>query len=450
VTTNLIYEVECQLDPDIVADYDAWLPGHVRDVLACPGFHGASIEIPETPPGERQRRRVRYRVEGAAALDHYLENNATRLRTETAQRFGGRVHCERRVFKPRHELTPPAHEPQRCLNCGTVVTGKHCPQCGQSAGTHVLSMKEVAGDVTHSLLHLDSRVWRTLQLLLRRPGELTREFIAGRHLSYIPPFRLYLAVSIIYFALSALLPESGAFDLDAPSNNQDSVAAIVPDGASGAGAAGAAGTAKPTRQAPVELKDVTGELRKELAAEGVSQEKIDKALKADNSCKVSIFGETPNSTAFEQALSRSCENIKLDGGRHFIERFAATAPKLMFVFLPLMAGVAMLFYWRPRRLYAEHLVLFLHNHAFTYLLLAFTAILNEIAELDFPGSGVLKFIMFLMWCWLPYYVYRSMRVVYADGRFKTLLKFFTLSTIYFVVLGFTMLVGLVFTALSMS
>ena len=114
-------------------------------------------------------------------------------------------------------------------------------------------MKEVTGDVTHSLLHLDSRVWRTLQLLVRRPGELTREFIAGRHQTYIPPFRLYLAVSIIYFALSVLLPESGSFDLDAPAAGQGVVA-------------------------PAELKDVTGELRKELAAEGVSQEDIDKAL----------------------------------------------------------------------------------------------------------------------------------------------------------------------------
>ena len=43
---NLIYEVECLLDPDIVADYDAWLPGHVRDVRACPGFLGAGIEAP--------------------------------------------------------------------------------------------------------------------------------------------------------------------------------------------------------------------------------------------------------------------------------------------------------------------------------------------------------------------------------------------------------------------
>jgi len=406
VTTSLIYEVECQLDPDIVAEYDAWLPGHVRAVLACPGFQGAGIEAPEAAPGERQRRRVRYRVESAAALDHYLENDATRLRADAAQRFGARMQCERRVFRPRDEIMPAAPEPARCLNCGTVVQGRHCAQCGQASDVHVLSMKEVAGDVTHSLLHLDSRVWRTLRLLVRKPGELTREFIAGRHQMYIPPFRLYLAVSILYFALSALLPESGLLDVDAPESGEDVVAPII------------------------------------LSVEGDAT--------ADDSCKVSIFGDKPNSTDLERAFSRACENTRLDGGRHFIERFAATAPKLMFLFLPLMAGAAMLFYWRPRRMYAEHLVLFLHNHAFTYLLLGVTAILNEITELRFPLASVLNLVMFLMWCWLPWYVYRSMRVVYAEGRFKTLLKFFTLSTIYFLLLGVTMLLGLVYTALSLS
>lgn len=414
MNTSLIYEVECQLDPDSIADYDAWLPGHVRAVLACPGFEGASIEAPEGRPDERQRRRVRYRVESAAALDHYLENDATRLRADAVQRFGARMQCERRVFRPRDEFVPAAREPARCLNCGTVAQGRHCPQCGQAVDVHVLSMKEVAGDVTHSLLHLDSRVWQTLRLLVRKPGELTREFIAGRHQMYIPPFRLYLAVSILYFALSALLPESGLFDLDAPKPGEDVVAPII------------------------------------LDDEGVPQADIELALGRDKSCQVNIFGDSSDSTDLEQALSRACENIKLDGGRHFIERFAASAPKLMFLFLPLMAGVAMLFYWRPRRLYTEHLVLFLHNHAFTYLLLAVTAILNEITELKFPLAGVLGFFMFLMWCWLPWYVYRSMRVVYAEGRFKTLLKFFTLSTIYFLLLGVTMLLGLVLTALSLS
>jgi hypothetical protein len=421
---NLIYEVECQLDPDIVGDYDAWLPGHVRDVLACSGFHGASIESPETPPGERQRRRVRYRVESAAALDHYLENDATRLRTETAQRFGSRVQCERRVFRPREELVPLSRESARCLNCGTVIEGRHCAQCGQAADLHVLSIKEVAGDVTHSLLHLDSRLWRTLRLLVRKPGELTREFIAGRHQPYIPPFRLYLAISILYFALSALLPESGFFDLD--------------------GSPGTVNGAAPARL------EVSEELKRELEAEGVPRERIEGATKGNNECQVSIFGDTPNSTGFEKSLSRACEQMKKDGGKLFAERFAATAPKLMFLFLPLMAGVALLFYWRPRRLYAEHLVLFLHNHAFTFLLLAITAILNEITELKFPFAGALNVIMFLMWCWLPYYVYRSMRVVYGNGRTLTLLKFFTISMIYFVLLGITMMGGLVYTMYGLS
>jgi hypothetical protein len=122
----------------------------------------------------------------------------------------------------------------------------------------------------------------------------------------------------------------------------------------------------------------------------------------------------------------------------------------MFVFLPLMAGVALLFYWRPRRLYAEHLVLFLHNHAFTFLVLGVTAIMTKASDLHFPLAGLLGFAAFLLWCYLPYYVFRSMRVVYGEGRFKTTLKFLALSAIYFLLLGVTMLAGLVYTMYQLS
>jgi len=412
---GIVYEVECELDPEIAADYDAWLPGHVRDVLASPGFHGASIEVPETPPGARPRRRIRYRVENAAALDFYLENNATRLRTETAQRFGERVHCERRVHQPRHELEPPGREAPSCLNCGAAVPGRHCPQCGQSADMHVLSMKEVAGDVTHSLLHLDSRVWRTLRLLVRRPGELTREFIAGRHQLYIPPFRLYLAVSILYFALQALLPDSDAFDVNGTG----------PD------------------------NEVTAPAEREARAGDAASGKGGNSILSGEGCTIRIL-DGGGQSAFEQSLSRACRQMKADGGKRFAEHFASTAPKLMFVFLPLMAAAALLFYWWPRRLYAEHLVLFLHNHAFTFLLLGVTSILVALADLKFPLAGLFGFAAFLLWCWLPYYVFRSMRVVYGNGRFLTLAKFLAISMIYVVLLGITMLAALVFAMYQLS
>ncbi len=418
--SNLIYEVECELDPDIVADYDAWLPGHVQHVLACKGFLGATIEAPETPPGERQRRIIRYELESAAALDLYLENEATRLRTETAERFGGRVHCKRRPLRPRHDLTPPSHAPVTCLDCGATVTGAHCPQCGQAAATHVLSMKEVMGDVTHSILHLDSRVWRTLRLLVRQPGELTREFIAGRHQRYLPPFRLYLAISILFFALSALLP-----DQDAVTTNARSGVVV----------------------APVTI-DVPEELERELAAEGVAPEAIDRA-KRGIECQFQVF-ESERFRAFSEAMQRACLRMREDGGRQFWDRFLSTAPKLMFLFLPLMAAVALLFYWKPRRFYAEHLVLFLHNHALTFLVLAVTQVVSAIVMIPVPLIDALEFLNFLLFLYLAWYMFRSMRVVYAEGRLKTSLKFAALFLIYFVLLGVTMLAGLVWSMLQLA
>jgi len=283
-------------------------------------------------------------------------------------------------------------------------------------------MKEVAGDVTHSLLHLDSRVWRTLRLLVRRPGELTREFIAGRHQMYIPPFRLYLAVSILYFALSALLPDSYLLDREGPGGGPQ--------------------TAEQAR--------ASEEVRKELEAEGIVTGEAGDSRWSARHCEITIFGEEPNSTDFERALSRACEQMNEDGGKRFFERLAATAPKLMFLFLPLIAGVALLFYWRPRRLYAEHLVLFLHNHAFTFMLMGAAGVLGALAHLAFPGAGVLDFAASLLYAWLPYYVYRSMRVVYGNGRFLTLVKFFALSTIYLVLLGITMLGGLLYAMYQIS
>jgi len=420
VPSNLIYEVECELDPDIVADYDAWLPGHVQDVLACAGFLGASIEAPEMPAGARQRRVIRYELESAAALDHYLENEATRLRTETAQRFGGRVHCERRALKPRHDLVPAARAPVTCLECGAAVAGAYCARCGQSAAVHVLSMKEVAGDVTHSLLHLDSRVWRTLRLLLLRPGELTREFIAGRHQRYLPPFRLYLAISILFFALSALLPDSTVFGRD-------------------------------SRGVPADARAKTGvpeELAKELEAAGAGSAGVQAAAQGIQ-CQIEVF-DSPSLEGFEKAMQRACLKMRGDGGRQFWQRFASTAPRLMFLFLPLMAAVALFFYWRPRRLYAEHLVLFLHNHAFLFLQLSVVEILGNLANLRLPFVGLLGLVNFLLFLYLLYYIFRSMRVVYGEGRLRTTLKFIAVTIIYLVLLSATMLAGMVYSMLQLT
>jgi hypothetical protein len=304
---------------------------------------------------------------------------------------------------------------------------------------HVLSLHEVVGDVTHSLLHVDSRLWRTLRSLLLRPGELTREFIAGRHQLYLPPFRLYLVVSVLYFALSALLPTGQLLHVDAqgeaviahgrPSVNADAARARQE-------LSHALDEAASTADAPEAVRRAAG-----LAAAAVD------GKDARAQCNVSL--DLPLLRGLTPLLQDACRKVVADRGQRLGAVFLDTAPKLMFVFLPLMAAVAMLFYWRPRRLYAEHLVLFLHVHAFLFLWLALTSVINAVESLEIPFVGLLGVVSLLMMAYLPWYVFRAMRVVYADGRARTAAKFAAIALLYFVLLGITMAVGIVYSMLSL-
>jgi len=96
-----------------------------------------------------------------------------------------------------------------CLNCGTRLDTAYCPQCGQKNRDYRLSFRDLFSDFIEELLDVDSRVLKSLRLLFTRPGFLTREYISGRRVSYLPPVRLYLIASVLFFltlSLITLLP----------------------------------------------------------------------------------------------------------------------------------------------------------------------------------------------------------------------------------------------------
>jgi hypothetical protein len=93
-----------------------------------------------------------------------------------------------------------------CLNCGVTLQGAFCHVCGQKAASVHLGLHDFVHDATHEFLHLDGKILHTVRLLATRPGELTREFLAGRRARYISPVRLYLTFSLIFFTLAAVLP----------------------------------------------------------------------------------------------------------------------------------------------------------------------------------------------------------------------------------------------------
>jgi Protein of unknown function (DUF3667) len=91
-----------------------------------------------------------------------------------------------------------------CYNCQAPLTGPFCAACGQKAHPLDPSAHEVLHDVTHEMLHVDGRIFRSVQQLLFSPGFLTREYFEGRRVRWVTPLRLYLIFSVVYFAVTAV------------------------------------------------------------------------------------------------------------------------------------------------------------------------------------------------------------------------------------------------------
>jgi hypothetical protein len=86
-----------------------------------------------------------------------------------------------------------------CLNCGAAVAGPYCGQCGQKVHLH-RSLGAIGHDLAHGILHLDGKFWRTLPLLVWRPGELTRRYIHGERAKFVSPLGMFLFAVFLMFA----------------------------------------------------------------------------------------------------------------------------------------------------------------------------------------------------------------------------------------------------------
>ncbi|MCR9128658.1 MAG: DUF3667 domain-containing protein [Alphaproteobacteria bacterium] len=88
-----------------------------------------------------------------------------------------------------------------CANCFTHLQGPVCHNCGQLADEYHRPARGLLGELVEGLFALDGRVARTIPNLLGRPGRITRDYLKGRRARYMPPFRLYIIASLIFFLL---------------------------------------------------------------------------------------------------------------------------------------------------------------------------------------------------------------------------------------------------------
>lgn len=281
-----------------------------------------------------------------------------------------------------------------CANCGNERAEKYCPQCGQRVGDR-LALRTFIGDVADDQLGVDAKIPRTLKALFFKPGLLTSEFVNGRVARYIPPFRLYLLTSLLFFVLLSIL-----------SNRSDWAerAEREMDPVSGDSAAPPADTSRGLNVGvTVRDKAWINDVQVNLPWKWLD-ERIEANLQG--------LSKLPPSVAMRRVWQAAIEE----------------APKVMFLMLPVFALLLKLLYYRRSRFYIAHFIFALHVHSFTFIL--FTIAL--LSQLDF--ASILIAII------LPVYTYMAMKRVYQQGHMKTFLKWAALTGIYSVLLG----IGLAF------
>jgi uncharacterized protein DUF3667 len=349
---------------------------------------------------------------------------------------------------------PPKPQTLVCANCHADLSGEYCGACGQRHEPHIHTVAHFAGEAFESISHADSRLWRTLWYLFSRPGFLTREFFAGRRVAYLPPFRLYLVLSVIFFIVIGL-GGSGkglSVNIEKPRRAED-VAAMNELADQFDKGAIAPMTDEARERTANRLRAIAAEQAAELeqkkAAGGFDADGTKRATKAgDADFDVDLMtgegvkdgiedfcagfrtstksGTNPETTAKQQSVLRWCQKYGDEGFGAVGETLAHNIPKAMFVFLPLLALCMKLMYWRPRRYYVEHLLFLVHNHAFVFLVLA--AVMG-VGLIPFVGDYAwpLYWAAFFYICW---YIYKAMRNVYHQGRALTIVKYLTMGYVY--------------------
>lgn len=327
-----------------------------------------------------------------------------------------------------------------CLNCGQklFLQENYCPNCGQLNDNRRQNIWTLIGDGFANYFNVDSKVYRSIFPLLFRPGFLTLEFIAGKRKKYLPPARMYFTVSIIYFLFLSL---SGYFK-DTKNKNK-SFAQVLDEIEQGQNQDFLDSTIRitTTEPAPIVQQKINESSSKDtlvldtLMLDGKAIP-IDSLIQNANSPSNKIgedfqiinipdrFRKLPTDMALDSMgwkknlITRTFfeQLIRIyDTETEDFKRFVfSKAPILLFLLIPLIGLVLMLFYLRRNFTYLEHLIFAFHTQTVFFLVLLVYDIILYFFETKTLSELILVFGLYLI---------LALKKVYQQNWLKTFFKF---------------------------
>ncbi|MAK60713.1 MAG: hypothetical protein CMK09_07015 [Ponticaulis sp.] len=321
-----------------------------------------------------------------------------------------------------------APEDQSCRNCGAEVNRRYCGNCGQLAQNFHRPIWGLVSEVMGDFLSLDGRVMRTLPALMFKPGRVTRSYLDGKRQRFVPPFRLYLLTSFLYFLLLFAYGDSeGWFEIRYATPGQPGFSQVE-------GEAGRGLRFQVTGDLD-ELSDEIGASPEEEVSDGDGEvvEPEEPWLLEDGRVNRHKIDNTTCDLEDEEmcgfvhyALNRIADAYENQGMLY--ASIQAWAPRVALALTPILILLLILLYPFSKRHYVyDHVISALHVQSWLYIL---------------HGIGLLFFWLGQMWFVLVLliapviYFYRMFRVVYHSGRIlsvvRTIIVLNALTAVFFV------------------
>jgi len=87
-----------------------------------------------------------------------------------------------------------------CPSCGSETFGRFCGNCGEKEVTDQdYSLRHYLKEIVTAVTFLESKLCRSLWLVLSRPGYLSNEYFRGRRIRYIKPLQLFVFLNVAYY-----------------------------------------------------------------------------------------------------------------------------------------------------------------------------------------------------------------------------------------------------------
>jgi Protein of unknown function (DUF3667) len=316
-----------------------------------------------------------------------------------------------------------------CANCKAQLVGRFCHACGQTAHVH-RSIWHMLEEGLHGVLHFDSKLWRTLPLLVARPGLLTRRYIDGQRVRYVSPLALFLfTIFLMFFVLSFVNDDSSSTQIATSEQEQGARAELAKNVdqakaeiAKKTNALAAAKDAGERTNAASELEEAQLELRqaeavlslfdKAAAADGNPQKTTvvtGEELKALTGVKLEGFGATAS-----DVIKQAADNPDL-----MLYKFRNTAYKFSFMLIPIsLPFLWMMFFWKRDVTIYDHMVFSMFSLSFMSLLFVVIVLMGMSAL----GSRFNDYVALVP----PLHMFLQLKETYRLGYISALWRTFAL------------------------